>query len=104
MDHRGALLGPEESGLAHRIRSGGWDCFFWVTDTRIFADRVCLVAGAGSHQTSGVEGSVGVLFPCGMFFYLVVVVQGWCSCPYFENCIVDASIFCSVFAISQIFC
>jgi len=47
---------------------------------------------------------VGVLFPCGMFFYLVVVVQGWCSCPYFENCIVDASIFCSVFAISQIFC
>ena len=39
---------------------------------------------------------MGVLFPCGMFFYLVVVVRGWCSCPYFENCIVNASIFCSV--------
>jgi hypothetical protein len=23
-------------------------------------------------------------------------VKGWCSCPYFENCIVDASIFVAV--------
>ena len=95
MGHRGALLGPEESGPANRnLVSGGWDCFFWVTDTLdLCGSWVCLVAGAGSHQTSGVEGSVGVLFPCGMFFYRVVVVRGWCSCPYFENCIVDASIF-----------
>jgi hypothetical protein len=29
---RGALLGPEESGPAHRTCVlGVWDCFFWVT-------------------------------------------------------------------------
>jgi hypothetical protein len=34
----------------------------------------------------GVFSLVWVLFDVGG-------VQGWCSCPYFENCIVDASIF-----------
>jgi hypothetical protein len=92
---RGALLGPEESGrvsletwtgfsgsLLHRLLglcgSGGW-CG-WV-------------AGAGSHQTVGVGVLLlGVLFPWGGVFTWQVVVWGWCSCPYFENCIVDASI------------
>ena len=35
----------------------------------------------------------GVLFPFASVFPRVVVVRIRCSCPYFENCIVDASIF-----------
>ena len=41
------------------------------------------VAGAGSHQTSGVGCLVGVLFPRGMFFYLVVVMDGSVFLPVF---------------------
>ena len=64
---RGALLGPEESGPAHR------DVGFWgfgtvssrVTVTPGFV-LVWWVAGAGSHQTVG----VGVCSGC-------VVSLGW---------------------------
>jgi hypothetical protein len=73
VNHRGALLGPEESGPANRnLVSGGWDCSSGSRITPIFADRVCLVAGAGSHQTVG----VGVLDWVGCFPGLDARVPG----------------------------
>jgi hypothetical protein len=55
------------------------------------------VAGAGSHQTAG-DDALRVRFP---FEGLSEVggVQCRCACPYFENCIVDASIFSSNFLV-----
>jgi hypothetical protein len=63
---RGALLGPEESGPAHRdcCSLGVWDCFFWVTATlSSFLGLVWWVAGAGSHQTVGVGVCSGCVVP-----------------------------------------
>jgi len=62
---RGALLGPEESGPSQQefLLLGVWDCFFWVTDAWIFADR-CVSGGWGrlSPNCWWVH-LMGVLFP-----------------------------------------
>jgi hypothetical protein len=96
VNRRGALLGPEGSGLSQQEFRflGVWDCFFWVTDAWIFADR-CVSGGWGRLSPNRWCGCLvlGVLFPWGGVFICQVVVWGWFSCPYFENCIVDASIF-----------
>jgi hypothetical protein len=60
---RGALLGPEESGLL-LSQGRGWTGFSRVTVTLVWSGVV--VAGAGSHQTVG----VGVCSGC-------VVSLGW---------------------------
>jgi hypothetical protein len=88
-------LGPEESGLADEplgVRglglvflghgctgSFGVGCVWWLGPA--LTKRLVWVSG------------LGVLFPWFGCLYWQVVVWGWLSCPYFENCIVDASIF-----------
>lgn len=64
------------------------DCFFWVTVQPVTVE---LVAGAGSHQTAVGFFFWVCCFPGGWVLWCVVML-GWFSCPYFENCIVDASI------------
>ena len=60
----------------------------------IFADRRGVVVWLGPALTKLlVMASVSGVFSLVGCCPRVVVVQGWCSCPYFENCIVDASIF-----------
>jgi hypothetical protein len=90
---RGALLGPEESGQLSSWRDGL--VFLGRFHTESLRIRVWCVVGAGSHQTPGVEVLRGVFSP-EVLLPRVVVVKGWCSCPYFENCIVDASIFVAI--------
>jgi hypothetical protein len=72
---RGALLGPEESGLNPEgfwtVSSGSlshWDVF-WCG----------VVAGAGSHQTAGGLCLMGVLFP--WMAGSVVCGECWVGCP-----------------------
>jgi hypothetical protein len=73
--------------------------FFWVTcrtgrpSTFVGGGWCGGVAGADLHQTPGGDVRMGCVFASWWVFSWVVVVRGWCSCPYFENCIVDASIF-----------
>ena len=88
-------MGPEESGPGSQGPVGFWG--FGTVSSRSRPHWLVLVwwvAGAGSHQTVGVGVLLlGVLFPWGgMVMRQVVVLLGWLSCPYFENCIVDASI------------
>ncbi len=52
------------------------------------------MVGAGSHQTPG-DGVLKGVFSPEVLLPRVVVFMCRFSCPYFENCIVDASIFCS---------
>ncbi len=90
MDRRGALLGPEGSGLAHR------DCCFW--GLVLFLLGHCStdcgwVWWLGPAVTKLlVVCLMGVLFPWMVGLSGVWWGLGRCSCPYFENCIVDASI------------
>ena len=63
---------------------GGW----WLVGVVVwlgpaFIRLLCLV------------GVCRVVFLDGGLLVLVSGGWGWCSCPYFENCIVDASIFIS---------
>ena len=90
VNRRGALLGPEESG---RLSSENGSVFLGHYYTGIFAD-LGVAVWLGPVFTKplvmilllGVFSLVGGLFDVGGGC-------GWCSCPYFENCIVDASIF-----------
>ena len=69
MDHRGALLGPEESGpgLQDRGVLGVRDCFFWVTVT---STLVGVVGGWGRLSPDcWWVCSMGVLFPLRACFY-----------------------------------
>jgi hypothetical protein len=95
VDRRGALLGPEGSGrpvyrvvlvflghLLHRlcIPLGivvGVVVWLGPAFIKLFWSGVCS----------------GVCFPSGWMPGGAGGGCGWCSCPYFENCIVDASIF-----------
>jgi hypothetical protein len=93
---RGALLGPEESGLTHgtlRVLGVG-SVSSRVTSHAGSVELVWWVAGAGSHQTVGVGVCSGCVVSLG--WVLAVADRWWMwgrwSCPYFENCIVDASI------------
>ena len=94
MRDRGALLGPEESGRPELF--SGCSGFsgslaapagaFWVmvgvvvwlgpAFTKLFWSGVCSGVFFPRADAGGAGGG-----------------WGWCSCPYFENCIVDASIF-----------
>ena len=66
MNHRGALLGPEESGLNPE---GFWTVSSRVTVTLGFL--VWWVAGAGSHQTAGVGVCSGCVVSLGWMLVLV---------------------------------
>jgi hypothetical protein len=95
VDHRGALLGPEESGLTHRtLRVLGVGSVLLGSRAALTVGLVWWVAGAGSHQTVGVGVCSGCVVSLG--WVLAVADRWWMwgrwSCPYFENCIVDASI------------
>jgi hypothetical protein len=87
---RGALLGPEESGwVSSEVRTGFsgsllcWDlCGFWCGGWLGPAFAILLVGFWVLGVVALVFGVLAVSGGC-----------GWFSCPYFENCIVDASIF-----------
>lgn len=93
MKGRGALLGPEESGLANGsfgVRGLG---LFLLGHGCTGSLRIWCVWWLGPALTKLRWGSFFWVccFPGG-WVLRCVVVRGWCSCPYFENCIVDASI------------
>ena len=101
MRDRGALLGPEESGRESLV-TRFLDRFFWVTKPHrsdlCGSGRDGGVAGAGCHQVlvAGCRKRGGFSLVCGES-PAVAGGCGRCACPYFENCIVDASInLCSV--------
>ena len=50
------------------------------------------MAGAGFHQTVGGVADAGCVVSLGLVLLLVSGGFRLDSCPYFENCIVDASI------------
>jgi hypothetical protein len=69
---------------------GVWDCFFWVTVT---LDWFWCGGWLGPALTKLLVGLLdGCVVSLDGGFSGVWWLWGWCSCPYFENCIVDASI------------
>ncbi len=79
----------DRAWLTGTVVSGGWFCFFWVTARLI-------VVGCGGWGRLSLNCwwvcLMGVLFPWMVGLSGVWWGLGRCSCPYFENCIVDASI------------
>jgi hypothetical protein len=93
------------------VRNGGWaEARCWVLRNRAGSLRRggSVFLGHLLHQSFGVGVVVwlGPVFTKPLVMILLLGVFslggglfgvgggcGWCSCPYFENCIVDASIF-----------
>ena len=94
MKGRGALLGPEGSGQLSSWRDGL--VFLGRFHTGSLRILVWGVVGAGSHQTPGDDAFEGCCVSPESGCPRGVVVKDRCSCPYFENCIVDASIFVAI--------
>jgi hypothetical protein len=83
---RGALLGPEESGLNPEG--------FGTVSSRVTVTLGFWCGGwLGPALTKLLVGSLsGCVVSLGGGFGGVWWMWSWFSCPYFENCIVDASI------------
>ena len=95
MRDRGALLGPEESGRPGVSGCSGFSGSLAAPTVYPFGDCGWCggVAGASLHQTVLVWCLFRGVFSLGVDAGGAGGGWGWCSCPYFENCIVDASIF-----------